>query len=113
VHIPIFQITRAEVQRGSHRRGGRAVGTGAATGAAIGGLVFGLALAVRDKHDDGVGVVVGGFAAVVATSVGTVIGAITSLTHTETWLLFAPATVPWQTSSVPATTARYAISTST
>src|SRR5512132_1409728 len=37
VHIPLFQITSAEVQRGSHRIGPSSVGKGAAVGALIGG----------------------------------------------------------------------------
>jgi hypothetical protein len=113
VHVPVSQITRAEVRRGSHRRGGRAVGTGAAVGAGIGGVVLGLAIASREKGDEGLAVAIGGFVAVVTTGIGTAIGAIASFTHTETWLLFVPAAVPWQASSAPAPAERYAISTST
>ena len=113
VHVPVFQITSAEVQRGSQRRGGRAVATGAAVGAGVGGVALGLAIASRQKGDEGLAVAIGGFVAVVSTGVGALIGTIASFTHTETWLLFAPAAVPWQTSSVPATAERYAISTST
>lgn len=113
VHIPLFQVTRAEVQRGSHRRGGSAVGNGAAVGAVVGGIVLGLMIASPGDEEKAIGVAVGGLFAVVATSIGAAIGAVVSFTPTETWVTFDPAAVPLQTSSVPAMTECYAISTST
>ena len=113
VRIPLFQITRAEVQRGSHRRGGSAVGNGAAVGAVVGGIVLGLMLASPGDEDKAIGVAIGGVFAVVATGIGAAIGAVASFTPTETWVTFDPAAVPLQTSSAPAMTGCYAISTST
>lgn len=114
VHIPLFQITRAEVQRGSHRRGGSAVGNGAAVGAVVGGIVLGLMIASPgDGEDRAIGLAVGGLFAVAATGIGTAIGAVVSFTPTDTWVPFDPAAVPLQTSSVPGMTERYAISIST
>lgn len=94
VHIPIFQITRGDMQRGSHRQGTSAVDTGAAVGAAIGGVVLGLAIISPDK-DKGLGIFLAAGVTAVTTTIGAAVGAIASFTHTETWVRFDPAAVPW------------------
>ena len=94
VHIPIFQITRAEVQRGSHRQGIKAAERGLEIGAALGAALVVLAVAAPDKHDDGIGVFVAGLAAVVTTGAGALFGLLASLSSTETWYPFDPVAVP-------------------
>jgi hypothetical protein len=101
VHVPLFQITRAEVQRGSHRRGGSSVGRGAAVGALIGGTFLGLALVAPSHPEPGVGVFAAGLLAVATTGIGTAIGTAVAFTHTETWVPFDPAAVPLQSASAP------------
>ena len=101
VHIPIFQITRAQVQRGSHRRGGSAVGTGAAVGASIGGVILVLTIASPDRHEQGVAVFAAGLLTVVTTGIGTAVGIVASFTGTETWIDFDPTVVPSQSASAP------------
>lgn len=102
VHIPLFQITSAEVQRGSHRLGGSAVGSGAAAGAAVGGVIFALALASPDNNGEkGLGIVIGGGLALMTTAVGSAAGLLVSFTHTETWASFDPAAVPLQPVDAP------------
>jgi len=113
VHIPLFQITRAEVQRGTHLRGVGAVGKGASVGAVVGGIVLGMEIASPGDDEKAIGLAVGGLFAVVATGIGAAIGAVVSFTPTETWMTFDPAAVPLQTSAVPAMPECYAISTST
>ena len=94
VHIPLFQITRAEVQRGSHRRGWKAITHGLAAGAAVGAALVALAAATPDQHDEGLGVFVVGLAAAATTGAGAIIGTLVSLTSTETWYSFDPQSVP-------------------
>lgn len=94
VHIPLFQITRAEVQRGSHRRGGKAAVRGLDIGMTIGAVLVALAVTVPGQHDDGIGVFVAGLAAVVTTGAGAFIGTLVSFSSTETWYPFDPETVP-------------------
>lgn len=94
VHVPLFQITRAEVQRGSHRRGWKASAQGLAAGAAVGAALVALAALAPDQRDEGVGVFVAGLAAVVTTSAGAVIGTLVSLSSTETWHSFDPQSIP-------------------
>jgi len=94
VHIPLFQITRAEVQRGSHRRGWRATALGLDIGVTIGAVLVALAATVPGQHDEGLGVFVAGLAAVVTTGAGAFIGSLVSLTSTETWHPFDPKSVP-------------------
>lgn len=101
VHIPVFQITSAEVQRGSHRLGASSVGRGAAVGALIGGTFLGLALVAPSHPEPGVGVMAAGLLGVATTGIGTAIGTIVSFTHTETWVAFDPAAVPLQAASAP------------
>ena len=94
VHIPLFQITRAEVQRGSHRRGWKASAAGLASGAAVGAALVAPAALAPGHRDEGVGVFVAGLAAVVTTGAGAVIGTLVSLSSTETWYSFDPRSVP-------------------
>ena len=101
VHIPIFQITSAEVQRGSHRRGGSAVGQGAAVGSAVGGVLLGLTLAAPSSEDRAIGLAVGSLLAVVTTGIGTAVGTVVSFTRTATWVAFDPVAVPLQGRDAP------------
>ena len=94
VRIPLFQITRAEVQRGSHRRGWKAGAHGLAAGAAVGAVLVALAAMAPGQHDEGIGVFVTSLAAVVTTGAGAVIGTLVSLSSTETWYSFDPQSVP-------------------
>ena len=94
VHIPLFQITRAEVQRGSHRRGWKASVAGLEVGGAIGAALVALAATVPGQDDRGIAVFVAGLGAVVTTGAGAVIGTLVSLSSTETWYSFDPQSVP-------------------
>lgn len=90
LHIADSIITRAEVQRGERMRGGKALGTGALIGAGVGAALFALAASDQSPHNDGIGVIVGLFLGASATVVGTVAGAIASITYTERWIHFDP-----------------------
>lgn len=94
VHIPLFQITRAEVQRGSLRRGWKASALGLAAGAAIGAALVAVAAMAPGQHDEGIGLFVAGLAAAATTGAGVIVGSLASLSSTETWYPFDPKSVP-------------------
>ena len=82
------------MQRGSHRQGPEVAERGLKVGVAIGTILVVIAIVAPVQHNDGVGAVVAGLAAVVSSGAGAFFGLLASLTSTETWYPFDPSTVP-------------------
>lgn len=87
------RITVAEVQRGERRRGAKPLATGALLGVGVGSLIFALGASDHSARSDGMGAAIGLAFGSVAALAGTLVGGIVSLTYTERWIRFDPATM--------------------
>lgn len=94
-------ITRAEVRRGSHRRGWTAVGKGALIGLGVGSVLGALALSDKSvsASQSQLKVVAALYCVVGGTGIGTALGGVASLQRVDSWVPFDPR-LPSETSQL-------------